>query len=139
MVKIGLAQMIYYDNEMFDPVADKPSRSKTSDLIEELGQVEFIFSDKTGTLTQNVMEFKKCAIEEKIFGDREDKDRNVTDFSINGDTTASQILLSTGTEKKGEKKAISSFFRLLAVCHSAVSEKNNDGELKYSVNKYNII
>jgi phospholipid-transporting ATPase len=35
---------------------------RNSDLIEELGQVEFVFSDKTGTLTQNKMEFKKTSI-----------------------------------------------------------------------------
>jgi len=34
------------------------SMCRNSDLIEEMGQVEFIFSDKTGTLTCNIMEFK---------------------------------------------------------------------------------
>jgi len=45
---------------MFDVEDGKFALCRNSDLIEELGQVEFIFSDKTGTLTQNKMEFKKC-------------------------------------------------------------------------------
>jgi len=43
---------------------------QTSSLNEELGQVEYIFSDKTGTLTCNIMEFKKISINGCSYGDR---------------------------------------------------------------------
>jgi phospholipid-transporting ATPase len=36
--------------------------ARTSNLNEDLGQIQFVFSDKTGTLTRNIMEFKKCFI-----------------------------------------------------------------------------
>jgi phospholipid-transporting ATPase len=41
---------------------------QSSNLNEELGQVEYIFSDKTGTLTCNLMEFKNLCINRSAFG-----------------------------------------------------------------------
>ena len=61
--------VIAYDYKMYDFNAQKSAIARTSDLIEELGQVEFIFSDKTGTLTQNEMVFRKCGINNKIYGE----------------------------------------------------------------------
>jgi phospholipid-translocating ATPase len=42
---------------------------KTWNISDDLGQIEYVFSDKTGTLTQNIMEFKKCSIQGKSFGE----------------------------------------------------------------------
>lgn len=52
---------------MYDPESDTPALARTSNLNEELGQVKYIFSDKTGTLTRNIMEFKKCAVGNEIY------------------------------------------------------------------------
>ena len=41
---------------------DSYALARTSNLNEELGQIKYVFSDKTGTLTMNVMEYKKCSV-----------------------------------------------------------------------------
>lgn len=52
---------------MYHEETDTPAMARTSNLNEELGMVKYIFSDKTGTLTRNVMEFKKCSIARHVY------------------------------------------------------------------------
>lgn len=53
---------ISQDLAIYHEESDTPAIARTSSLNEELGQVQYIFSDKTGTLTCNVMQFLKCSI-----------------------------------------------------------------------------
>ena len=83
IVKLLQSQFIFYDYLIYDKISNKASIANTSELIEELGQVEFIFSDKTGTLTQNKMELKNAWIGGVIFGDKEINESNNNNIDNN--------------------------------------------------------
>eukprot|EP00954_Amorphochlora_amoebiformis_P030666 1394999-Amorphochlora_amoeboformis.AAC.2 len=68
LVRVGQAILINVDNRMWDPEDGKFAQARSTTLSEELGQIQYIFSDKTGTLTSNQMAFEKSSILGKLYG-----------------------------------------------------------------------
>ena len=60
---------INFDKLMRNPVTKEHAICRNSNLNEDLGRVEYIFSDKTGTLTSNEMQLRRISIKGDIFGD----------------------------------------------------------------------
>ena len=62
-----------WDLELYDEKTDQRPKANSSDLNEDLGQVEYLFSDKTGTLTENEMIFKQCYIDHDVYEESNNK------------------------------------------------------------------
>ncbi|ESO88481.1 hypothetical protein LOTGIDRAFT_179097 [Lottia gigantea] len=61
-VKLGQIYFMSQDNEFYHEESDRKLECRALNITEDLGQLQYIFSDKTGTLTENIMEFKSCTI-----------------------------------------------------------------------------
>ncbi|KAK4089232.1 hypothetical protein Purlil1_6221 [Purpureocillium lilacinum] len=61
IIKIGQFILVR-DVDMYDPETDTPMVANTTTILENLGQVSYVFSDKTGTMTQNLMRFRKLSV-----------------------------------------------------------------------------
>uniref|UniRef100_G3X013 ATPase phospholipid transporting 11A n=1 Tax=Sarcophilus harrisii TaxID=9305 RepID=G3X013_SARHA len=111
MQKFLGSYFLTWDEDMFDEETGEGPLVNTSDLNEELGQVEYIFTDKTGTLTENNMEFIECCIEGNVY---------VPHVICNG-----QILPNSGgidmidsSPGVSGKEREELFFRALCLCHT---------------------
>uniref|UniRef100_A0A670J5J9 Phospholipid-transporting ATPase n=1 Tax=Podarcis muralis TaxID=64176 RepID=A0A670J5J9_PODMU len=133
VVKFIQAYFINWDIDMHYEPTDTSAMARTSNLNEELGQVKYIFSDKTGTLTCNVMQFKKCTIAGIAYGhspESEDYGYATDEWQSSqpGDEKmfSDSSLLENLQNKHPTAPIICEFLTMMAVCHTAVPEREDD-------------
>ncbi|XP_035495956.1 probable phospholipid-transporting ATPase IM isoform X2 [Scophthalmus maximus] len=141
IIRLGNSFYIDWDRAMYYARSDTPAEARTTTLNEELGQIKYVFSDKTGTLTQNIMTFNKCTINGKSYGDVYDytgqrldiTETETVDFSFNPLFDPRFVFHDHALVEavKLEKPEVHAFFRLLALCHTVMAEEKNEGELLY--------
>eukprot|EP01134_Creolimax_fragrantissima_P002754 CFRG2754T1 len=96
--KYMYAQWIGWDLDMYDEDSDQNAVATSTAICEDLGQIQYIFSDKTGTLTENVMTFKCCSIGPDIFGNIDTT--NDTRNSIHSDVRPSMDYTRSSRHEK---------------------------------------
>ncbi|RHZ68264.1 hypothetical protein Glove_296g27 [Diversispora epigaea] len=110
VVKTLQAYFIYSDIDMYYPKLDYPCTPKTWNISDDLGQIEYIFSDKTGTLTQNVMEFKKCTINGISYGQGETDTTRSAKLSEHGASSFKNDEMNLAAEKDLMLQEMSTIF-----------------------------
>lgn len=157
IVKVLQSIFINQDLDMYCEETDTPAHARTSNLNEELGQVDTILSDKTGTLTCNSMEFVKCSIAGTAYGrgmteveralarrrgdalpesgdDVQGHDGDAVDSgnSIRGFNFRDERIMNGQWVNEPHSDIIQKFFRVLAICHTAIPDKDEEsGEISY--------
>ncbi|XP_021708879.1 phospholipid-transporting ATPase ID isoform X7 [Aedes aegypti] len=142
VIRFAQSFLINWDEKMYYDKTKTHAKARTTTLNEELGQIQYIFSDKTGTLTQNIMTFNKCSIAGRAYGDVIDlrtgeavEVSEVTepvDFSFNPEYEADFRWYDQGLldAVRADEEHAHNFFRLLALCHTVMPEEKN-GRLEY--------
>ncbi|ETE59383.1 putative phospholipid-transporting ATPase VB, partial [Ophiophagus hannah] len=124
LVKLGQVFLIHNDIDLYNEEQDLPIQCRALNITEDLGQVQYVFSDKTGTLTENKMVFRRCTINGKEFSHQENgKEKDVTPdnrllMKMKNLSCPPESLKSFTT---GETtSSITDFFLALTLCNTVV-------------------
>uniref|UniRef100_A0A2P2MFY6 Phospholipid-transporting ATPase n=1 Tax=Rhizophora mucronata TaxID=61149 RepID=A0A2P2MFY6_RHIMU len=131
LVRAGQAYFMIQDNEMYDETSNSSFQCRALNINEDLGQIKYVFSDKTGTLTENKMEFQCASVWGVDYSDGKSSSPNepvgcsVQDGKILRPKMMVNVdpqllhLLRTGKDTEEGKNA-HNFFLALAACNTIV-------------------
>lgn len=132
-VKLNLAVLVASDVEMHHEESDTPAGCNTNIILDDLGQIGYVFSDKTGTLTDNIMKFRRISVAGTSWW-HEDRGlaagKPSTAPEGRGRTTDDLVAQIHQDPTSPLSQAATEYILALAVCHTCIPEKDPDtGEI----------
>nr|CAB3496066.1 unnamed protein product [Digitaria exilis] len=124
LVRLGQAYFMIRDTKLFDESSNTRFQCRALNINEDLGQIKCIFSDKTGTLTQNKMEFRCASIDGVDYSDIARQQPAEGDrvwapkISVNTDRELVKLIRDGGDTEQGRQTR--EFFLALATCNTIV-------------------
>jgi len=122
IIKLLLGMQVNKDPQMVDPRTGRAALARTADLVEEMGQVNFVFSDKTGTLTENEMILARCCIHGHDLGDFRPQFPSTTTKAEVGSKQQERIKQILSSPDCNLHAEVRWFFLCMATCHNAQVE-----------------
>ncbi|CAH9134722.1 unnamed protein product [Cuscuta epithymum] len=133
LVRLGQSYFMIGDRHMYDSGSNSRFQCRSLNINEDLGQIRYVFSDKTGTLTENKMEFKRASIwginyasslsvaDNNIGANLEPKHDNRR-WKLKSDiATDSELMDLLCSDLAGEERiAAHEFFLTLAACNTVI-------------------
>ncbi|KAH0731436.1 hypothetical protein KY289_002624 [Solanum tuberosum] len=131
LVRVGQAYFMIQDNRMYDETSKSRFQCRALNINEDLGQIKYVFSDKTGTLTENKMEFQCASIWGVDYGSgKSDPQEEVAGCSVQDGQVlrpktkvkVDPVLLNISKNGKHSDagKHVHDFFLALAACNTIV-------------------
>ena len=118
------AYFIYSDREMYDPVRDRRGCiPRAWNLADDLGHIDYLFTDKTGTLTENVMEWRMASIAGKVYGTFE-TDTDEPALTVPASPSDAPPVLHPDPLDN----AVQLFFTIVTTCHTVLTEVLADAD-----------
>ncbi|CAK5150296.1 unnamed protein product [Aphanomyces euteiches] len=129
VVKWCQARQIEADPALFCRETKRPAKAMTSNLNEDLGQINYLFTDKTGTLTTNQMVLRASSIDGIIFDHAASCEMSVESLDLPWELRAAETMAAAATGNS-PSSGILDFLRCVLLCHTAT--RNDDGQLSSS-------
>ncbi|XP_018625437.1 phospholipid-transporting ATPase 1-like isoform X1 [Nicotiana tomentosiformis] len=127
LVRLGQSYFMIGDRHMYDINSNSRFQCRSLNINEDLGQIRYVFSDKTGTLTENKMEFRRASVWGKSYG----RSLSAADASVNTDIGEEPIQHPSSRRKLTIKSEVPTDVELMQLLHAKL-----DGEERIAADEF---